>query len=173
MLKLLLSIVVEAYRGRGLEGEGRVQRQDTGRTTPDSLTIMGGVLAVLALAGVGITSYLNSPAHQLHSPNHALQQLDLFYLNEPAPRVDQAGSAGGRTTLLVVCDSCEAPRVDAQVRVTSDPEVAAAYGLLTADGRLGPGYAIIDGNGAVRYRTFDPAPADHVEEIRVLLENTP
>ena len=51
-----------------------------------------------------------------------------------------------------------------------DPDVARRYGLLTAEGRIGPGYAVVDATGTLRYRTFDPAPAAHAEEITVLLD---
>ena len=34
---------------------------------------------------VGVATYVQSPAHSLHDPDHALQQLDLLYLDEPAP----------------------------------------------------------------------------------------
>jgi hypothetical protein len=59
--------------------------------------------------------------------------------------------------------------VSAQVRISERRDLALAYGLVTADGRLGPGYALIDPTGNVRYRTFDPGLADHGEEIEVLL----
>ena len=36
-----------------------------------------------------------------------------------------------------------------------------------------PGYALVDSAGFVRYRTYDPGLADHVDEQRVLLENLP
>lgn len=66
---------------------------------------------------------------------------------------------------------CRAPAVDADVVTTADAAIARSYGLLPADGRLGPGYAIIDVRGDVRYRTFDPRPGDHGDEIRVLVDN--
>lgn len=125
---------------------------------------------MLLAASVGVTVYLMSPEHRLHDPFHALQQFDLLYLDEPAPLVRRLGLAPGRPALIVVCERCAAPSVDAQVRVTDDVEVARRYGLLTANGRIGPGYAVVDATGMVRYRTFDPAPAAHTEEIAVLLD---
>lgn len=41
--------------------------------------------------------------------------------------------------------------------------------LAVVDGRVGPGYAVIDPAGRVRYRTFDPALSEHGREIGVLL----
>lgn len=53
--------------------------------------------------------------------------------------------------------------------VSADPAVAEAYGLRTAEGAVGPGYALIDPALRVRYRTFDPRLSVHAEEIAVLL----
>ncbi|CAN5732256.1 hypothetical protein BH24ACT15_BH24ACT15_39130 [soil metagenome] len=72
--------------------------------------------------------------------------------------------------MVVVCQDCQSPDVDAQVRSTADADVARAYGLLTTAGRVGPGYAVVDATGQLRYRTFDPAPAAHAEGIQVLVE---
>lgn len=130
-----------------------------------------GLSAAVLIAAVGVAVYLRSPAHVLHSPNHHLQQLDLFYVNEPAPFAEQLGVTPGRVTLLLVCAACSAPAVDADVVTTADAAIARSYGLLTADGRVGPGYAIVDVRGSVRYRTFDPRPGDHGDEIRVLVDN--
>ncbi len=131
---------------------------------------VAAVLAVLLAAVVGVTAYLTSAEHRLHDPFHALQQFDLLYLDEPAPLTRHLGLAPRRPALIVVCERCATPAVDAQVRVTDDVEVARRYGLLTADGRIGPGYAVVDAAGTLRYRTFDPAPAAHTEEIAVLLD---
>ena len=128
------------------------------------------VAVVLAIAVAGVSVYLTSSAHGLHDPVHALQQFDLFYLDQPAPLPEQLGLQPGRPALVVVCEDCQAPDVEAQVRVTDDPDVARRYGLLTAEGRIGPGYAVVDATGTLRYRTFDPAPAAHAEEITVLLD---
>lgn len=59
--------------------------------------------------------------------------------------------------------------MDAQVRVTADPGIARAYGLRRPDGGIGPGYAIVDPSGRVRYRTYDPGVGEHGEEIAILL----
>lgn len=53
---------------------------------------------------------------------------------------------------------------------SSDPALAARYALQTADGRVGPGYAVVNAAGQLRYRTFDPAPADHDAEIQILID---
>lgn len=134
-------------------------------------TVTAGLMAAVLVAGIGVAAYVRSPAHALHSPNHDLQQIDLFYLDEPAPLAARAGVTPGRVTLLMICGSCDAPAVDAEIVTTDDPAIAQEYGLVTAAGRVGPGYAIIDADGNVRYRTFDAAPGDHGDEIRVLIDN--
>ena len=129
------------------------------------------VAAVTAVAGVGV--YLSSPAHERHDPNHALQQLDLLYLDEPAPGLRQLGIEPGRPAVVVFCPSaCALPELDAQVVRSTDAALAAHYALVDA-GRVGPGYALIDGRGHVRYRTFDPGLAEHDTEIRILVEGMP
>lgn len=130
---------------------------------------MVGCAVVLAVVGVGLITYTTSPAHRRHAPNHSLQQLDLLYLDQPAPLLDELGIQRGRPTLIVVCQACIPPPVDARVVVTGDPRVARAYALARADGRVVPGYAVVDASGHVRYRTFDPGLSDHGREIEILL----
>ena len=134
------------------------------RTRPEAI----GAL-VSAVCALGILAYLTSGPHELHDPFHALQQVDLIYLDEPAPGYQALGLQRGRPALVAFCRDCQAPPVDAQVRVSDRRDVALRYGLVTAEGRLGPGYALIDPAGNVRYRTFDPGLADHAEEVEVLL----
>ncbi len=116
-------------------------------------------------------AYVQSPAHARHDPDHALQQLDLLYLDEPAPGAAQLGLAPGRVTLLLFCGTCEEPQLDgADVRRVTDPELAADYALRRRSGRVGPGYALVDGRGRVRYRTYDPRPAEHLREVQPLVD---
>lgn len=130
-----------------------------------------GCVAVLLVAAAGVIWLLSSDSWRRHGPVRGLAQLDLFYLDEPAPGIDRLGVRPGTPAVIVVCRGCQAPDVAdrGQVVVTGDPEVAAAYGLLTTDGQVGPGYAIVDVRGRVRYRTFDPGVSRHAKEIGVLL----
>ena len=128
-------------------------------------------VGALAACAVGIALTLSTPGHDDHDPVHGLQQLDLLYLDEPAPALPVAHV--GAPLLLVVCEGCDPPPVDAAVHVTDDPSVAAAVALARTDGRIGPGYAVIDAAGRLRYRTFDPGLGDHAEEITTLLEGLP
>lgn len=135
-------------------------------------------LAVAAgVAAIGAVGYVLSPGRDV-APVQALRQLDLFYLDEPAPALDELGVQPRRSALILFCDpGCPAPAVTgAQVLHSDDPRLAAQYALLTTAGRVGPGYAVVNAAGRLRYRTFDPAPGEHAAEIQILinaLENQP
>ena len=118
-------------------------------------------------------AYLSSPAHELHDPNHALQQLDVFYLDEPAPGLDLLGVQPGRPAVVYFCGApCDPPQVTvAQDVRSSSPDLARQYALLTDAGRVGPGYALVDSSGTLRYRTFDPGL--HRQEIQILVDALP
>jgi hypothetical protein len=130
-----------------------------------------------AVAATGAVGYELSPDRDV-APVQALRQLDQFYLDEPAPALDELDVQPGRPAIVLFCDPrCPAPAVTgAQVVRSDDPRLAAQYALLTAKGRIGPGYAVVNAAGRLRYRTFDPAPAEHATEIQILinaLENEP
>jgi len=133
-----------------------------------------GVAAVLAL--VVADDLVGAPL--VTAPVPALQQLDLLYLDEPAPLLDRLGVEAGWPAAVVVCEACAPPDVEGagQVVVTDDEAVARAYALARPSPggvQVGPGYAVVDSGGRVRYRTFDPALSDHGEEVRRLLEGVP
>jgi hypothetical protein len=129
-----------------------------------------GLAATAVVAAAGVAHYLTSAAHELHDPTHGLQQLDLLYLDEPAPGRRQLDIEPGRPAVVVFCESeCPLPQLDtARVVRSTDPQLAARYALVD-DGRIGPGYALVDAQGNVRYRTFDPGLARHEPEIRILV----
>ena len=131
--------------------------------------------AVGAVTTAGVATYLASPAHDLHDPHHGLQQLDMLYLDEPAPGLDRLGVEPGRPAVLVFCPgACPLPQLtDAQVTRSTDPELAQQYALRNAAGRVGPGYALVDASGRLRYRTFDPRLALHEPEIQTLVAGLP
>lgn len=132
--------------------------------------------AVITLVAVAVMVWTASDGYRLHDPVRALQQLDMLFLQDPAPLPELVDMVEGTPTLLIVCRTCAAPPLEgleAHVVVSDSEQVAAAYGLLSVDGRLGPGYAIIDSGGTLRYRTFDHRLTEHAQEIRILLEATP
>jgi hypothetical protein len=132
-------------------------------------SVAAAAVVVLAVTAALLGAWLRTDPWAQGDPTRGLQQLDLLYLDEPAPRYEELGLVRGRPALLLVCSACPRPAVDAQVVLSSDPAVARDYGLLTADGRVGPGYALINERGRVRYRTFDADAAAHAAEIAVLL----
>jgi hypothetical protein len=128
-------------------------------------------IVVEAVAVVGVLAYSTSSTHRLGDPVQGLRQLDLLYLDEPAPLPVELGLPVGIPSMVVVC-GCPPPEVSGRVliRVSEDRAVARAYGLLTTSGRAGPGYALVDTHRRLRYRTFDPGLSDHSREVSVLLE---
>jgi hypothetical protein len=144
----------------------------SGRRPRWSARFRWATLAMAAVAAtVGSTVYLLSPDNDV-APVQALRQLDMFYLDEPAPRLDTLGVEPGRPALILFCEPrCARPQVTgAQVVQSIDASLAAQYALQTADGRVGPGYAVVNADGRLRYRTFDPAPAEHDVEIQILID---
>jgi hypothetical protein len=130
------------------------------------------VIAVVAgsvTAGVG--AYWLTPTRDI-APVQGLRQLDMLYLDEPAPGLAQLGVERGRPAVVLFCaEPCEQPPVTgAQVVESDDADLATRYGLRTREGRIGPGYALVDPDGRLRYSTFDPAPGEHAAEIQVLLD---
>jgi hypothetical protein len=128
----------------------------------------GGLVAVLA-AATGVALYLASPGHSRHDPQHHLQQVGLLYLDEPAPGLTQVGFRAGTPAVLVFCpDDCPLPELEgAQVLRSEDPVLARQYAL-GAGGRTG--FALVDPGGNVRYRSYDPAPQQHVPELQTLVD---
>lgn len=113
-------------------------------------------------------------------------------------RVPGLAPVGGRPTIVFTAGRCQGPGRLAVARrnepghlrpayamaVLGGPPLAEAVVVPDAGGRLTgllalgqslsrcqPGYALVDGAGFVRYRTYDPRPEDHAAEESVLLEN--
>jgi hypothetical protein len=119
----------------------------------------------------------------------------------PAPRVAGLPEPGRRAVVFFVredvaaelCPELAGPasilrRADAAVVVAGTPPptcsrhrvvsdrgaLARAYGLPTPrDGGPPTGYAVIDSEGRVRYRTLDPEVVDHLGEVATILRATP
>jgi hypothetical protein len=129
------------------------------------------VLAAIALVATGgVLAHMLSPGYAV-APVPGLRQLDLLYLDEPAPGLEQLGVQPGRPAVVVFCDACDVPEIaGAQVLQSDDAALAAHYALITDSGRVGPGYALIDASGQLRYRTFDPDPGRHAAEIQIVVD---
>jgi hypothetical protein len=109
------------------------------------------------------------PPPAAHDPTHALQQLDLLYLDEAAPGAAQVGFRPGTPAVVVFCaGDCRLPTLaGAQVLRSGDPELARRYAL-GQGGRTG--IALLDADGRVRYRSYDPAPDRHENELQILVD---
>ncbi|HEX2064104.1 MAG TPA: hypothetical protein VHE80_06755, partial [Acidimicrobiales bacterium] len=60
--------------------------------------------------------------------------------------------------------------------VVADPdgEVSSGYGRRRPRAGGPPvGYAVVDSNGAIRYRTLDPSPARRLDEVATILRAVP
>lgn len=129
--------------------------------SPARRLLLQGAAAVL-LPAAGVLAHVADDDGR--DPVRSLQQLDLLYLDEPAPGLVPTGTP----VVLVFCDGCELPDVArATVDVRDDRALARRYGL----GAPGlSGYALVDGDGRVRYRTYDPHLGDHGIEIQTLVD---
>jgi hypothetical protein len=143
-------------------------RREPARRVPPLARLLGGALGAVLLPVVGVAGYAVSDHAAREDPQRGLQQLDLLFLDEPAPGLAATGAPPGQVTVLLFCADCAAPRVTggAVVRVR-DPGLARQYGL-GAPGR--PGYAVVDAGGRVRYRTYDPHPGAHDVEVQTLVD---
>ncbi len=101
----------------------------------------------------------------------------VFFLRpEDAPGLCRslAGAALEQRAQLVVVVS-EPGGCDGVATVNDGPAgLAAAYGLpLPRSGGEPVGYAVVDRDGRVRYRTLDPAVADNLAEVATILRALP
>lgn len=118
------------------------------------------------------------------APDHGLRQLDVLTLHE---KVAGIGLVDGRRTVVIAPSTCPVQAHDEVARVGRPHGLPSEYGLVVLQDpalvralALGrsltsclPGYALVDSQGFVRYRSYDPGLADHVDEQLVLLENLP
>jgi hypothetical protein len=109
------------------------------------------------------------------APDDGLQQIAVLTLHE---RVDGVDALDGRPTMVVVTGQ-RCPPVTPQPRrldgrfglvVSPDAELARRLALPAAADGCQPGYALLDGDGIVRYRTYDPRWPRHDQEQEILLE---
>lgn len=133
---------------------------------------VGLVIGVMALGVVMVVGWF-ATGHP-SAPDHGLQQIDVLMLSERVAGVD---AVDGRPTMVVAAGQCAEPgpttsSLDPAYRivVSSDPALARLLALDRAAVGCEPGYALLAGDGTVRYRTYDPGWPDHGFEQNVLLE---
>lgn len=110
-------------------------------------------------------------ATSVREPNLHLPQPDLFFLDEPAPGLDEITVDPDRPVVVVFgARDCVLPLIaGAQLVRCSDPVLAWRYAMTTSTGRIGPGYAVVDAAGQLRYLTHDVAPGERGERIQRLI----
>lgn len=104
------------------------------------------------------------------APDDGLVQLDVLSLRE---RVAGLEATNGRPTLVVVPGQGCPTRTPT---LTSYPvvfrqDLATALALPRAATTCQPGYVLLDADGIVRYRTYDPGWATHAQEQEILLDH--
>ncbi len=131
---------------------------------------VGVVLAVQALAVTLVAGWF-ATGHA-SAPDAGLLQIDLLSLSE---RVPGAVAVDSRPTMIVLTcpDRLPAParRLDEAygLIVSTDPVLARQLALPRATVECQAGYALLDGDSVVRYRTYDPGWPRHSFEQEVLL----
>ena len=147
----------------------RTLRRVTDPRWPRGVPLVAGVMTL----GVALVVGWFATGHP-SAPDHGLQQIDLLMLNEKVPGVD---AVDGRPTMVVAAGQCEQDGHHARTLddeyglvVSTDPALARLLALDRAAVACEPGYALLAGDGTVRYRTYDPRWFDHGFEQGVLLE---
>lgn len=97
---------------------------------------------------------------------------DVLFIHEPAPGLDRLALHPGLPTVVVFsADERDLPTVvGCQLVRCADLRLALKYALATSTGQIGPGYAVIDTDGQLRYRTYDPTPGEHSTRIQMLID---
>ena len=128
------------------------------------------VLALQALSAALVVGWL-ATGHA-SAPDDGLLQLDVLSLRERVPGVEPVD---GRPTMIVAtCPRAPtAPRLLSReygLVVSTDAALAERLALPAA-ARCQSGYVLVDPEGFVRYRSYDPGWARHPQEQEILLEN--
>ncbi len=119
-------------------------------------------------------------------PDSGLEQIDLVSLHQRVPGV---GAVAGKPTLYLAPGLTTDPKCAAALSrylrsrdtptglpnrfglvVIADGTVVRRLALPRAAAGCHPGYALVDGRGFVRYRTYDGGYPDHTGEQAILLD---
>jgi len=131
---------------------------------------VGLVLAVQAVA-IALVAGWFATGHP-SAPDAGLLQIDLLSLSERVPGLI---AVDGRPTMVVLTcpERLPAParRLDEAygLRISTDPLLAQRLALPLATAECQAGYALLDGDSVVRYRSYDPGWPRHSFEQEVLL----
>jgi len=107
----------------------------------------------------------------VRDPSSHFPRPHVLFMDEPAPGLDQLRVGSGRAVVIVFgAQDCVLPLIaGAQLVRCSDPALAWCYAMTTGAGRIGPGYAVVDAAGQLRYLTHDGAPGGWSERIQLLV----
>jgi len=160
---------------------------------------LAGVWLVAAVGFAALLLTAEITRSPLDDPDQAYQRpgiLDLGALPALAPPVTADIPAPGRPAVVfftrpgeaaALCSALAAARLDADVVVVSPGglpgcddvpvvtevtrQLAMSYRMREPAGGGAPvGYAVVDAEGQIRYRTLDPTAADELSEVRTILE---
>lgn len=179
-------------RGEHLTGEGADALPSRRQLLATWLAAAVGFGVLLAVAR-GFEGPLDDPDPAYQRPGF----LDLGPLPEPAPEVRPGLPAPGRPAVVffvretgarelcravagadlarhadvAVVVAGDAPVCDGLAVVSDAGRLARAFGLRQPDDGGAPvGYAMVDEQGRIRYRTLDPTVADELDEVATILE---
>lgn len=146
-----------------------VGRQAGRQWTPRRGTAV--VIAVQVTATAMVVGWLAGPGES--RPDDGLLQIDVLTLSEPVQGVEPVD---GRPTMVVL--TCPREQrgpvaLDASygLVVSTDRALAERVRLPDAVSACRSGYVLVDADGLVRYRTYDPGWRDHAQEQEILLEH--
>ncbi|MCA1694134.1 MAG: hypothetical protein LC749_05065 [Actinobacteria bacterium] len=107
----------------------------------------------------------------VREPSLHLPQPDMLFMDEPAPGLDELTVDPGRAVVIVFgAPDCVLPVIaGAQLVRCSGPALAWRYAMTTSAGCVGPGYAVVDAAGRLRYLTHDVALGERGEWIQRLI----
>ena len=151
-------------------GDQRLRRTLPGMGPPGGATRRErGLVGLVVALGVALTAgWLGSGGSS--APDAGLQQIGMITLREQVPGVD---AVDDRPTMVVLsCDGGQA-LLDAYPVEVIAPSPALARSLAlprAAAPSCEDGYALVDGSGFVRYRSYDPGWERHAHEQSVLLD---
>lgn len=105
-------------------------------------------------------------------PSPHFRQPDMLFMDEPAPGLNQLEVNPGCVVVIVFgAQDCVLPLITgAQLVRCSDPALAWYYAMTTSTGRIGPGYAVVDAAGQLRYLTHDDATGERSQRIQLLVD---
>ena len=133
-----------------------------------------GIAVGVAVLSLGLTVGWFATGNA-SAPDDGLQQIDVLMLDERVPGVS---AVDGRPT-MVVATGQDCPVREPEPRrlaeryglvVSDDPGLARKLALPKAAEGCVPGYALLDGDSRVRYRSYDPGWTTHSQEQEILLE---